>query len=98
MPKADSGASALASLLDGITAGELIPELALPSPEPSAPEVAPRLAPCSPCCCAPRGGPVFVSPPVQFSLSPDNKALAEAAALLIASKKIQAYWGEDAGD
>ena len=28
MPKADSGASALASLLDGSTAGELIPELA----------------------------------------------------------------------
>jgi hypothetical protein len=24
--------------------------------------------------------------------------LAEAAALLIASKKIQAYWGEDEGD
>lgn len=28
MPKTDSGASALASLLDGSTAGELIPELA----------------------------------------------------------------------
>jgi putative transposase len=28
MPKVDSGASALASLLDGSTAGELIPELA----------------------------------------------------------------------
>jgi putative transposase len=28
MPKADSGASALASLLDGSTAGELMPELA----------------------------------------------------------------------
>ena len=28
MPKADSGASALASLLDGSSAGELIPELA----------------------------------------------------------------------
>ncbi len=28
MPKSDSGASALASLLDGSTAGELIPELA----------------------------------------------------------------------
>ena len=27
-----------------------------------------------------------------------DKALAEAAGLLIASKKIQAYWGEDAGD
>ena len=27
MPKGDSGASALASLLDGSTAGELIPEL-----------------------------------------------------------------------
>ena len=27
-----------------------------------------------------------------------DKALAEAAALLIASKKIQAYWGEDEGD
>jgi hypothetical protein len=27
-----------------------------------------------------------------------DKALAEAAALLIASKKIQAYRGEDAGD
>ena len=27
-----------------------------------------------------------------------DKDLAEAAALLIASKKIQAYWGEDAGD
>jgi putative transposase len=28
MPKADSGASGLAPLLDGSTAGELIPELA----------------------------------------------------------------------
>jgi hypothetical protein len=28
MPKADSGATALAALLDGSTAGELIPELA----------------------------------------------------------------------
>jgi transposase-like protein len=27
-----------------------------------------------------------------------EKALAEAAALLIASKKIQAFWGEDGGD
>ena len=27
-----------------------------------------------------------------------EKALAEAAALLIASKKIQAFWGEDGDD
>ena len=35
---------------------------------------------------------------LQQELRRKDKALAEAAALLIASKKIQAYWGEDAGD
>jgi len=35
---------------------------------------------------------------LQQVLRRKDKALAEAAALLIASKKIQAYWGEDAGD
>jgi hypothetical protein len=33
MPKLDSGASSLASLLDGNTAGELIPELTRPGPK-----------------------------------------------------------------
>ena len=32
---------------------------------------------------------------LQQELRRKDKALAEAAALLIASKKIQAYWGED---
>lgn len=35
---------------------------------------------------------------LQQEMRRKDKALAEAAALLIASKKIQAYWGEDAGD
>ena len=35
---------------------------------------------------------------LQQDLRRKDKALAEAAALLIASKKIQAYWGEDAVD
>jgi transposase-like protein len=35
---------------------------------------------------------------LQQELRRKDKALAEAAALLIASKKIQAYWGEDEGD
>ena len=35
---------------------------------------------------------------LQQELRRKDKALAEAAALLIASKKIQAYWGEDGGD
>jgi Tfp pilus assembly protein FimV len=35
---------------------------------------------------------------LQQELRRKDKALAEAAALLIASKKIQAYWGEDTGD
>jgi hypothetical protein len=35
---------------------------------------------------------------LQQELRRKDKALAEAAALLIASKKIQAYWGQDAGD
>lgn len=35
---------------------------------------------------------------LQQELRRKDKALAEAAALLIASKKIQAYWGEDQGD
>ncbi len=34
---------------------------------------------------------------LQQELRRKDKALAEAAALLIASKKIQAYWGEDEG-
>ena len=34
----------------------------------------------------------------QQELRRKDRALAEAAALLIASKKIQAYWGEDEGD
>ncbi|MFM9103583.1 MAG: hypothetical protein ACKOPS_20530, partial [Cyanobium sp.] len=42
------------------------------APQPPAPELASLLPPCSPCCWAPRGGPVFVSPPDQFSLSPDS--------------------------
>ena len=35
---------------------------------------------------------------LQQELRRKDKALAEAAALVIAPKKIQAYWGEDAGD
>jgi hypothetical protein len=35
---------------------------------------------------------------LQQELRRKDKALAEAAALLLASKKIQAYWGEDEGD
>jgi hypothetical protein len=35
---------------------------------------------------------------LQQELRRKEKALAEAAALLIASKKIQAYWAEDEGD
>jgi len=35
---------------------------------------------------------------VQKNQTTSEKALAEAAALLIASKRIQAYWGEDEGD
>nr|WP_231596959.1 helix-turn-helix domain-containing protein [Synechococcus sp. CBW1004] len=35
---------------------------------------------------------------LQQELPRKDKALAEAAALLIASKKIQAYWGEDEAD
>jgi Tfp pilus assembly protein FimV len=35
---------------------------------------------------------------LQQELRRKDKALAEAAGLLIASKKIQAYWGKDAGD
>jgi len=35
---------------------------------------------------------------LQQELRRKDKALAKAAALLIASKKIQPYWGEDAGD
>jgi Tfp pilus assembly protein FimV len=35
---------------------------------------------------------------LQQELRRKDKALAEAAALLMASKKIQAYWGEDGGD
>ena len=35
---------------------------------------------------------------LQQELQRKDKALPEAAALLIASKKIQAYWGEDEGD
>lgn len=35
---------------------------------------------------------------LQQELRRKEKALAEAAALLIVSKKIQAYWGEDEGD
>jgi hypothetical protein len=35
---------------------------------------------------------------LQQELRRKDKALAEAAALLIASKQIQAYWGEDEGD
>jgi transposase-like protein len=35
---------------------------------------------------------------LQQELRRKDKALAEAAALLIASKKIQAYWGEDGED
>jgi putative transposase len=34
---------------------------------------------------------------LQQELRRKDKALAEAAALLIASKKIQAYWGKDEG-
>ena len=39
-----------------------------PSPEPSAPEMAPLLCLYRPAWLAPRGGPVFVSPLDQFSL------------------------------
>ena len=35
---------------------------------------------------------------LQQELRRKDKALAEAAALLMASKKIQAYWGEDGED
>ena len=35
---------------------------------------------------------------LQQELRRKDKALAEAAALLMASKKIQVYWGEDEGD
>jgi Tfp pilus assembly protein FimV len=35
---------------------------------------------------------------LQQELRRKDKALAEAAALLIASTKIQTYWGEDEGD
>ena len=35
---------------------------------------------------------------LQQELRRKDKALAEAAALLIASKNIQAYWGEDGDD
>ena len=35
---------------------------------------------------------------LQLELRRKDKALAEAAALLIASKKIQAYWGEEGED
>jgi hypothetical protein len=35
---------------------------------------------------------------LQQELRRKHKALAEAAALLIASKKIQAFWGEDGDD
>ena len=35
---------------------------------------------------------------LQQELRRKDKALAEAAALLIASKKIQAFWGEDGDD
>ncbi len=35
---------------------------------------------------------------LQQELRRKDKALAEAAALLMASKKIQAYWGEDEGE
>ncbi len=35
---------------------------------------------------------------LQQELRRKDRALAEAAALLIASKKIQAYWGENEGD
>ncbi|MEO1211533.1 MAG: hypothetical protein AAFX78_18640, partial [Cyanobacteria bacterium J06638_20] len=42
-----------------------------PSPEPSAPEMAPLHGPRCARWLVPPGGPVFVSPPDQFSLSPD---------------------------
>ena len=35
---------------------------------------------------------------LQQELRRKDKALAEAAALLLAAKKIQAFWGEDADD
>ena len=35
---------------------------------------------------------------MQQELLRKEKALAEAAALLLAAKKIQAFWGEDEGD
>jgi len=35
---------------------------------------------------------------LQQELRRKDKALAEAAALLLVSKKIQAYWGEGEGD
>jgi hypothetical protein len=44
MPKAESGISALASLLDGSTAGELIPELATRGLHRSAPQHTNHLA------------------------------------------------------
>ncbi len=37
-------------------------------------------------------------PTVSLSLMKEHAGLAEAAALLIASKKIQAFWGEKEGD
>jgi hypothetical protein len=52
---------------------------ALPSPEPSAPEMALLHTPCRLGCHAPRGGPVFISPPDQFSLSPDRPSNSAAA-------------------
>ena len=58
---------------------------ALPSPQPSAPEMAPLLAPFRPAWLAPRGGPVFVSPPDQFSLSPDTAGSAAAQLARIVS-------------
>ena len=35
---------------------------------------------------------------LQQELRRKDKVLAEASALLMATKKIQAYWGEDEGD
>ncbi len=35
---------------------------------------------------------------LQQELRRKEKAIAEAAALLLAAKKIQAFWGEDEGD
>ena len=68
------------SLLPKAAASPPHPEgSAPPSPQPSAPEMAPLRWPCRPAWLAPRGGPVFVSPPDQFSLSPDTSAAAMAA-------------------